>query len=59
MFLFGAFKVSTFYTSDIIEIIENEYPNSDNKYLAEKLGISESALRTKASKLGIKKAVNT
>lgn len=48
--------MSTFYTSDIIEIIENEYPNSDNKYLAEKLGISESALRTKASKLGIKKS---
>jgi len=40
----------------IIETIKNEYPNSDNKYLAKKLGISETALRTKASRLGIKKS---
>ena len=44
------------YTDEIIKIIKNEYPNSDNKSLASKLGISESALRSKASRLDIKKS---
>lgn len=45
----------TFYTDEMIDIIKNEYPNCDNRYLSKKLGISVIALRCKASKLGIKK----
>lgn len=48
--------LSVLHEDKMTEIIKNEYPNSDNKYLSEKLGISESALRTKASRLGIKKS---
>ena len=52
----GGEVLATFYTDEIIQIIKDEYPNSDNKALAEKLGISESALKTKASRLGVKKS---
>ncbi len=48
--------MTTLYTDEMIKIIKSEYPNSDNKDLAKKLGISESALRTKASRLGVKKS---
>lgn len=44
------------YTDEIIEIIKKEYPNCDNKYLAKKLGTTESSLKTMASKLGVKKS---
>ena len=47
--------MATYYTDEIIETIKSEYPYSDNDELAKKLGISESALRTKASRLGLKK----
>lgn len=40
----------------IHNIIINEYPNSNNKILASKLGIAESTLRSKASQLGIGKS---
>ena len=52
----GGEVLATFYTDEIIQSIKDEYPNSDNKALAEKLGISESALKTKASRLGVKKS---
>ena len=45
----------TYYTDEMIQIIKVEYPYSDNSKLATKLGISESALRTKAARLGLKK----
>ena len=41
---------------DMINIIKKEYPDADNKILATKLGIKEQTLRSKASKLGIKKS---
>jgi hypothetical protein len=47
--------MSTIYTNEMIQVIKNEYPYSNNDVLAKKLGISESALRTKASRLGLKK----
>lgn len=47
--------MATYYTDEMIKTIKNEYPYSDNDELAKKLGISESALRTKASRLGLKK----
>ena len=48
--------MTTLYTDEIINIIKNEYPNTDNEELTKMLGISESALRTKASRLGVKKS---
>ena len=48
--------LATFYTDEMIQIIKDEYPNSNNNILAKKLGISESALKTKASRLGVKKS---
>ncbi len=51
----GWIAMPTYYTDEIIETIKSEYPYSDNDELAKKLGISESALRTKASRLGLKK----
>lgn len=47
--------MATYYTDEMIKTMKNEYPYSDNDELAKKLGISESALRTKASRLGLKK----
>lgn len=47
--------MSTYYTDKMIQIIKSEYPYSNNGELTTKLGISESALRTKASRLGLKK----
>lgn len=41
---------------NIKNIIEKEYPDADNKILANKLGIKEQTLRQKASKLGVKKS---
>ncbi|WP_353093803.1 hypothetical protein [Tissierella praeacuta] len=46
----------TLYTNEMIEIIKNEYPDSDNEVLSNKLGISQSSLRWKASRLGIRKS---
>lgn len=41
---------------DINNIIENQYPDADNRILSNKLGIKEQTLRSKASKLGVKKS---
>lgn len=46
----------TLYTNEMIEIIKNEYPDSDNEILSNKLGISQNSLRWKASQLGIRKS---
>lgn len=40
----------------INKVIIEEYPDADNKSLANKLGIKEQTLRSKASKLGVKKS---
>jgi len=53
---YGGGGLSTFYTDKMIQIIKGEYPDSDNDILSKKLGISQSALKTKASRLGIKKS---
>lgn len=50
------FSVASLHTDEIISIIKKEYPNTDNKELAKRLGISESALRSQASKLKIRKS---
>lgn len=48
--------MNSIFTDEIISIIISEYPNSDNKVLAKKLGISQDALRRKAHQLGIRKS---
>lgn len=53
---YGGGVLTTFYTNKMIQIIKDEYPDSDNDILSKKLGISEPALKTKASRLGIKKS---
>lgn len=40
----------------IDEIIISEYPDSNNKILADKLGIPEGSIRCKASQLGVRKS---
>lgn len=49
-------NMPTLYTNEMIEIIKNEYPDSDNEILSNKLGISQNSLRWKASQLGIRKS---
>lgn len=56
MFFCGVITMTKLSKNEIIEIIKSEYPNSSNKYLAKKLNISQTNLRTKASKLGVKKS---
>ena len=51
----GANSMTRLYTDEMLDIIINEYPNSNNKILADRLGISEGTLRWKASQLGIRK----
>ncbi|MCR2045123.1 hypothetical protein [Anaerosalibacter massiliensis] len=49
-------NISKYNLNEKKQIMKNEYPNSDNNKLAKKLGYTESTLRTKASKLGLKKS---
>lgn len=48
--------MATKYTDAMIKIITNKYPDAVNIELANKLGITESSLRYKASSLGVRKS---